>query len=409
MNVKDFRAAAYQKNNGFAKNEPASEQLRSFPVAQDSRQQTSSQQAKVQQKLVQNQQLQNAADYLKTGGLLKVPVEKPESSGRDSVYRRVAKFLLLIGEDEAAKILPHLNEEQIEKIIPEIASIRSVSNEEAAVILEEFNALTVKTKTQGGFATAKEMLEKAYGKKRAAELLQKTVPNEGKIPFEYLNDADNERIYLLLKDENIGVQTMVLSRINPKKAASVINLMKTDEKKQIVMRLAKMGSVDSDILRRVDQAMHEKFQNQIVEKSDNIDGRNALAQILKKMDLSAEREILSNLSKEDKDLGEDIKSRLFTLEDVVNADDRFIQDWLSEHTIEEIAYLIATKPQEFREKILQNVSNNRRLEILEQEEILKPMPKSLCDEITEQFFAKLRNSFEKGELLVAGRNQQEFI
>lgn len=254
MNVKDFRAAAYQKNNGFAKNEPASEQLRSFPVAQDSRQQTSSQQAKVQQKLVQNQQLQNAADYLKTGGLLKVPVEKPESSGRDSVYRRVAKFLLLIGEDEAAKILPHLNEEQIEKIIPEIASIRSVSNEEAAVILEEFNALTVKTKTQGGFATAKEMLEKAYGKKRAAELLQKTVPNEGKIPFVYLNDADNERIYLLLKDENIGVQTMVLSRINPKKAASVINLMKTDEKKQIVMRLAKMGSVDSDILRRVDQA-----------------------------------------------------------------------------------------------------------------------------------------------------------
>ena len=185
--------------------------------------------------------------------------------------------------------------------------------------------------------------------------------------------------------------------------------MKTDEKKQVVLRLAKMGSVDSDILRRVDQAMHEKFQNQIVEKSDNIDGRNALAQILKKMDLSAEREILSNLSKEDKDLGEDIKSRLFTLEDVVNADDRFIQDWLSEHTIEEIAYLIATKPQEFREKILQNVSNNRRLEILEQEEILKPMPKSLCDEITEQFFAKLRNSFEKGELLVAGRNQQEFI
>ena len=123
------------------------------------------------------------------------------------------------------------------------------------------------------------------------------------------------------------------------------------------------------------------------------------------MDLSSEREILSNLSKEDKDLGEDIRNRLFTLEDVVNADDRFIQDWLSEHTIEEIAYLIAAK----QEKILQNVSSNRRIEILEQEEILKPMPKSLCSEITEQFFAKLRNSFEKGDLLVAGRNQQEFI
>ena len=405
MNVKDFRAAAYQKNSGFTKNEQSPDQKMTIHNTSTTAQSV----PQKQKKQLQNQQLQNATDLLKSGGLIKVPVEKPESNGKDSVYRRVAKFLLLIGEDEAAKILPHLQENEIEKIIPEIASIRSVSNEEATVILEEFNALTIQTKTQGGFETAKEMLEKAYGKKRAAELLQKAVPNEGKIPFDYLNQTDTERIYLLLKDENIGVQTMVLSRINPKKAASVINLMKTDEKKQLVLRLAKLDSIDSDIVRRVDQAMREKLQNQIVEKSDNIDGRNALAQILKKMDLSSEREILSNLSKEDKDLGEDIRNRLFTLEDVVNSDDRFIQDWLSEHTIEEIAYLIAAKPQDFREKILQNVSSNRRIEILEQEEILKPMPKSLCSEITEQFFAKLRNSFEKGDLLVAGRNQQEFI
>ena len=220
MNIKDFRAAAYQKNSELPKNEQNPEQQSTIPNVSIRGYQTQKKQNQPP-KQSQNQQLQEAADLLKSGGLLKVPVEKPDSSGKDSVYRRVAKFLLLIGEDEAAKILPHLQEDQIEKIIPEIASIRSVSNDEAAVILEEFNALTIQTKTQGGFETAKEMLEKAYGKKRAAELLQKTVPNEGRIPFDYLNQADNERIYLLLKDENIGVQTMVLSRINPKKAASV--------------------------------------------------------------------------------------------------------------------------------------------------------------------------------------------
>ena len=45
------------------------------------------------------------------------------SNGADSVYRRVAKFLLLIGVNEAAKILPHLTAEQTEKIIPELALI----------------------------------------------------------------------------------------------------------------------------------------------------------------------------------------------------------------------------------------------------------------------------------------------
>ena len=57
-----------------------------------------------------------AAEVLKGQGLLKVPVQEPAEEGKESVYRRVAKFFLLIGEDEAAKILPHLSDDQIEKI-----------------------------------------------------------------------------------------------------------------------------------------------------------------------------------------------------------------------------------------------------------------------------------------------------
>jgi len=277
-----------------------------------------------------SQRLDNSVEYLKTGGLLKVPVDEPEESGKDSVYRRVAKFLLLIGEDEAAKILPHLSEPQIEKIIPEIASIRSVDKDEAAVILEEFNGLLNKARTAGGVETAREMLVKAYGEKRADEMLKKTIPLEGKIPFVYLNDADNERVYLLLKDENVGVQSLVLSHLNPKKSAAIINLMSPEEKSAVVLRLAKMEPVSPDIIHRVDQAMHEKSLTQTVEKAENIDGRNALAQILKKMDIGSENDILSYLSKDDPDLGQDLRSRLFTIDDVIKADDRFVQQKLHE-------------------------------------------------------------------------------
>lgn len=189
-------------------------------------------QSQTQKKASIDQALENATNYLKDGGLLKVPVEAPLPDGKDSVYRRVAKFLLLIGEDEAAKILPHLSEKQIERIIPEIASIRTVDKDEAQVILEEFNGLMNKSREQGGLDTAREMLEKAYGKARADQMIKKAIPLEGKIPFVYLNDADNERVYQLLKDENPGVQSLVLSHLEPKKAAKVINLMKPEEKKK---------------------------------------------------------------------------------------------------------------------------------------------------------------------------------
>lgn len=395
MNVKDFRARAYTKDDKNTKDEiKAKEEIKSKDLTQH--------------KPSDSQALENSVTYLKTGGLLKVPVEQTPD-GKDSVYRRVAKFLLLIGEDEAAKILPHLSETQIEKIIPEIASIRTVSKEEAAVILEEFNGLLNKAREEGGLETAREMLEKAYGKKRAEELIKKAMPLEGKIPFNYLKDADNERVYLLIKDENPGVQSMVLSHLEPKKAAKIINLMTPEEKKEVVMRLAKMEPVSPDVLRRVDQAMHEKSLNQTVEKAENIDGRNALAQILKKMDVGAENDILSYLSEDDPDLGQDLRSRLFTMDDVVKADDRFVQEKLREMNEVDIAYLIAAKPDDFREKILSNISAGRRAEVRAQEDILKPMRRSDCERITSEFFSKLRRAFEEGHLIIQDRNDDIYV
>lgn len=356
-----------------------------------------------------DQRLIKTTDYLKTGGLLKVPVEAPTEEGKDSVYRRVAKFLLLIGEDEAAKILPHLSEKQIEKIIPEIASIRSVSKDEASVILAEFQSLLEQARQSGGVETAREMLVKAYGEKRADEMMQRAVQFEGKKPFEYLDDADSERVYLLLKDENVGIQSLVLSYLEPKKSAAVINQMKENEKKEVVLRLAKMEPVDPEVIRRVDQAMHEKSLNQTTEKAENIDGRNALAQILKKMDVSAENDILGYLSEGDPDLGQDLRTRLFTMDDVINADDRFVQKKLQEMSEVDIAYLVAAKPENFRNKILDNISSGRRQEVLAQEDILKPMRRSDCEKITSEFFSKLRRAYEDGTLIIKGRNDDVFI
>ena len=353
--------------------------------------------------------LDQAASYLKKGGLIKVPGESKTPDGKDSVYRRVAKFLLLIGEDEAAKILPHLNEKQIERIIPEIASIRTVNKDEANVILAEFNELLAQTKSSGGIETAREMLEKAYGKDKADQMLSNAVQFDGERPFEYLRDFDEERLYLLLKDENVGVQSMVLSFLQPEKAAKVINQMTAEEKREVVMRLAKMEPVSPDIIRRVSQALHEKAENQVVEKAETIDGRNALAQILKKMDFDTEAEILGELSANDPDLGQDLKQRLFTYEDVVNADDKIVQSELRNLSDQDIAYLIAGKNDDFCEKILSNISAGRRSEVRAQSDILKPMRKSDVERITSLFVARLRNEFESGNLIIKNRNEDKFI
>ena len=355
-----------------------------------------------------NQQSTNNSNNQNNSEQILYKVPKPEQK-EDSIYRRVAKFLIIIGEDEAAKVLPHLAEEQIEKIIPEIASIKSVSPEESKKILEEFKGLIKQSRQSGGVETARDILQKVYGKEKAQEVLDRAMPfSEGK-PFEYLNDADSERVYLLLKEESVGVQTIVLSHLVPKKAAQIINLMKEDEKKEVMIRLAKMEKISPDVIKRIDKSLHQKSLKQTSEKAESIDGKNVLAQILKKMDPKSESEIINVLSEDNPDLGEDLRSRLFTIEDVVNADDRFIQEKLRDMSIDEICYLIAGKSVEFREKILSNVSKGRKLEILDEESVLTPMRKSECERITSIFFSILRRSFDEGHLIIKGRNDDVYV
>ncbi len=348
----------------------------------------------------------DAAKKLTSGGLVKIPASSNE---QDSIFRRVAKFLVIIGVDEAAKIIPHLTEEQTEKIIPEIASIQKITPEESAAILEEFDSLVVKAREEGGLETARNILTKAYGSKKADDIIKKSVQfSEGK-PFEYLSDANPERIKILIDGESVGVQSLVLSQIEPKKAAKVINLMETETKKNIIIRLAKMKTVDPAVLAEIDKSLHEKLLTQNTENSQNMDGRNVLAQILKRMNPVAENSIINSLTEQDPELGADLRKRLFTEEDVIASDDRFIQNYLHDMEDRDIAILIYGKSDAFREKILSNVSKTRSEVILEEESLIRHLTKADSERMTSTFFSVLRRAWENGDLRVKGRDEDEIF
>ncbi|WP_308692547.1 flagellar motor switch protein FliG [uncultured Treponema sp.] len=348
--------------------------------------------------------VKNAAKNLTSGGLVKIPASSTE---KDNIYRRVAKFLVIVGIDEAAKILPHLTEEQTEKIIPEIASIQKITPEESASILEEFESLVEKAREEGGLETARNILTKAYGSEKAEDMLKKSVKYPDGKPFDYLSDANAERIKVLIDGESDAVKSLVLSQIEPKKAAKVINLMDVDDKKKIVLRLAKIKPVAPEVLAEIDRSLHEKLLTQNTENSQNMDGRGVLAQILKRMNPSVENSIINTLSEQDPELGEDLRKRLFTEEDVIGSDDRFIQNYLHDMEDRDIAILIYGKNDAFREKILSNVSKNRRRVILDEESMIHHLTKADSEKMTSSFYSVLRRAWENGDLRVAGRDEGE--
>ena len=76
---------------------------------------------------------------------------------------------------------------------------------------------------------------------------------------------------------------------------------------------------------------------------------------------------------------------------------------------EDIAYLIAGKTECFRNKILSNVSTNRKNMILDEEDRRMPMRRADVEKVTSQFFSYVRRAWEDGKLIIKGRDDEVYV
>ena len=331
------------------------------------------------------------------------PVEETESKAR-----RVAKFLILIGSKEASAILSKLDKAQVEEISKEIVSIRGINAEESSAVLHEFRDLFATSygftgTAEGGIETARSILHTAYGQEKGEALLRKAVPASIENPLSFLEDFSGQQVAFLLRNETPSVSALVLSRLSPQITATVLANIPPGPKVDIVRRIAKLTETSPIVLEQVAAALREKarFVAAASETTD-IDGRAALTAILKHADTGFGDRMLEELEYTDPELGRELKERLNTLEDVLLAENKPLQEKLRSMEDKEIALLLKGKSKEFMEKVYFNLSSGRRAMVREEGEIMGAAIKRDVDAVTSSFLDWFRLGREEGRILLTG-------
>jgi flagellar motor switch protein FliG len=336
--------------------------------------------------------------FLKTG-----PEPAPESK-----FRRVAKFLILIGSDEAANILSHLPPDQVEAVSREIALIRHVGAEEGRAVLEEFGPLlsapggSPESPAPGGIEAARRILHAAFGPDRGEQLLVKAVPQAKPNPFDFLEDFSGTELALLFKEESPQAAALVFSRLPPKLSATALASITGEKKLEIVKRIAKQSPVPPEVLNQVAGALREKARHIGKTGEVHFDGMEALAAILKSSGGFGGR-ILDELETDDPELGRALKNKVYTLSDLLEAEDLPLQKKLAGMKDKDIILLLKARTGSeettaFREKILGSLSRSRREEILEEESIVGAVPRKDVEAAAAEFLAWFRQSREAGSI-----------
>jgi flagellar motor switch protein FliG len=350
----------------------------------------------------------------KTGGVKKTgAVRKTGETGRakESRYRRVAKFLILIGGGEAARILSVLDREQVEAVSREIASIRHIGAEEGAAVLEEFRSLLSGSRdaygaSAGGVEAARRLLYAAFGAGKGEALLRRTVPGVRENPFGFLEDFSPGQVSLLLGEESPAAAALILSRLPSRLSAAVLSGMAGSRKLDIVRRIANQGQVSPEVLERAAAALKEKARHTGREDAGSVrvNGMNALTAILKTGDYSFSGRLLDELEEQNPDLGRRLREKLYTLEDLIDAGKGPIGEKLRAMSDRNIAVLLlgAGIPENagFAEKIYSCMSARRRAAIEEEIESIGAVSKKETDETVRDFLAWFRQSREEGRIVM---------
>ena len=340
------------------------------------------------------------------GKLLKVGVKKTESSAVESKYRRVAKFLILIGSEQAAEILAELDPAQVDEISKEIALVKVIRPEERDEILAEFHELfsrpySFSGSSRGGIETARRILYAVKGPEKGEELLNKAVPESKENLFSFLEEYSAEQLVMLLKNESAQTTALILSRLPPKLSAGTLSKLPAERKGEVLKRMAHHAEISPEVLEQVSSALKEKVRHIGGGAKDiEIDGMQTLAAILKQGDYSFGDRLINELEMDDPEIGQELKGKLYTLDDVLNTVDRPIEEKLKTMSDGDIAILLKGRGMEFREKILSCVSAGRRKLIREESEIMGAVPKRDCDAVAGEFLAWFRLARENGDIIL---------
>ena len=149
--------------------------------------------------------------------------------------QRAAVLMLLLGEQEAAKIISYLNPKEVQPLGAAMVSVADLSQEAISAVLDEFIA-TIKKQTNlalGVTDYVETVLKRALGDDKAASVLGRILPGNSSKGLEILRWMDARSIADMIRGEHPQIVAIILSVLDSDVAADVLNFLPSDARPEI--------------------------------------------------------------------------------------------------------------------------------------------------------------------------------
>jgi flagellar motor switch protein FliG len=325
--------------------------------------------------------------------------------------QKAAMLLLQLGRERAARVMAQLELPEIEELTAEIMRLDRVDAELADRVVEEFYAASVAGPGVGGGAgLAQHLLEASLGPVRAADVMERLQTTMAGQPFEFLQQADARQVVSLLGGEHPQAVALVLAHLRPDHASAILGGLSPEVQADVAHRIALMERAAPDVVTVVAEALQRKASTVLAPRElAAVGGVQPLVEIINRADPGTEKAILEGLAARDEQLAEEVRGRMFVFADIVLLDDRAMQLVLRQVETNDLSVALKGVPDEVGDKVLRNLSERARENLLEEIDLLGPVRLSQVEEARAGIVQSIRRLEESGQIVIRRDGEDEFV
>lgn len=297
------------------------------------------------------------------------PAEAPAEAGALNKMQKLAALLVMLGPESAAVILKQFQPREIEAVSREMTRFNLITREQQQEILMEFSdvAVAASTSVSAGVEVTRNTLEKALGSFKASDVLGRVTSVRASIgAMQAIADMDPRHIFNLLRDEKVQAITFIISHLTPERAAQVLNLLRPEQRDQVIERLATLAPTPVEVGERVVAVLNAKLGVKQTRALEQTGGITSVADLLNAMDKNVSRTLLTNIEGRNPDLSQAIRKKMFTFEDLISLDPPYIQRIMREIDMRDLTVALKKASEPLKRLLLSNISRRAAASVQEE-------------------------------------------
>lgn len=283
--------------------------------------------------------------------------------------RKAAILCLALGDEAASEIFKSLEDDEIQFITKEIASLQTVTSEMTDNVTEEFYKLLLARSyvTSGGIDYAKRVLIKTFGPESAKRLIDKVMRTlESTAGFDALQKIDPQQLAKLFQSEHPQTIAVVLAHLDPTMAANTLRYINEAQRPDILIRMANLQSISQDVIRRISMVLEQKLNSVGNLRRTAVGGIRPVAEICNRLDREVTKKVLEEIEGTNSELSLEIRNLMLTFDDLLTIDDVGIREILQRVDKKVLTIALKGAIPELQERFYSNMSG-RAVEMLKEE------------------------------------------